>query len=887
VSRTGDDAPLATRLLRRLVRAYPPVFRRTFGADLVGLHRSERDRIRRERGRGAALRFDTRTVAAALAGVVVEWTHVVVGLGTLQRVRPGEGYSQDVRLATRALRATPGYAASVVLTLSIGIGAASLLHAERDSYATEAPDLPERERVVLLGERVAGCPSCLAGLPPSTLAAVRRRAPGLESVSAYEEFEPVLRADDGPDLMDAVRVDPDFFQALGAQALAGRLFDERDATPGADPVAILAERAWRVRFGDDPGIIGRTIVVDRVARTVVGVVRGGHVYPGDAELWVPLSLGGPPMAAGANVDAPRRSVLARLAAGTTPDAAGALIEGIGSALDADAAVADDEGNALWLVTLPDLQRLRGADSASVFAWSVALVLVIACVNLGGLLTARLAATRRAFAVRRALGASRARIVRQMLTETLLLSGLGGVGAVGVAVVGRRALDLGALAAPTLRTFGFALALGVLSGLAIALVPSIRAARSVGDEELRDLSRSGSDDGTGSGRRLLVVAEIALSTALLCASGALARSFLNVYAVHAGFETGGLLAVRMWSAPAPAATVASRDPSHRLDELVLAVERVPGVVRAGAALGLPFGHGAPVGDYEVVGREPLSADARPRARLQGVSPGYFGALGVPMLAGRGFDDRDGADAPRVAIVNRALAGIAFDAENPIGRSLQIDGEDWEIVGVSRTLFQGDVERPAEPVVYRPLRQWGWTRPSTWVVLRLLGDPATVADGVRVAVRGHDPDVALTRLATMDDLRAGDMAGERRALRLTVTFTAAAVLITFVGLYGVMSHAVARRTREFGVRLALGAPGARVLGLVLGQGMAVAALGGAFGIALALLLLSAMRTSLYQVTPYDPVVLTSAVAGVFLVALVAATAPARRAVRVDPLVAIRDT
>ncbi len=332
---------------------------------------------------------------------------------------------------------------------------------------------------------------------------------------------------------------------------------------------------------------------------------------------------------------------------------------------------------------------------------------------------------------------------------------------------------------------------------------------------------------------------------------------------------------------PASPNTAPDP-ERVDRLVRAIEAIPGVERAGATLGLPFGHGSVGGSFDIEGRLPVTANQRPTVRMQSATPSYFDALGIPIVRGRPFSERDRANVPRVAIINQVVAQRFFPDEDPIGRAVIIDGVGWEIVGVVGAVFHGDVEQPTPPEIYRPMQQW--ERPSVWI--RTRGDPARNGSTVAGAVRRFDPDIAITRLSTMNELRANDMRSERRVLRLIAAFALVAVLISVIGLYGVVSYSVSQRTREFGVRLALGAERRAVLALVLGQGVRLAAAGAAFGIAGAMGVLRLMQAMLFGVSPADPLTLGTVAFAMCAVALLAAYIPAQRAMLIDPMASLRD-
>jgi putative ABC transport system permease protein len=379
----------------------------------------------------------------------------------------------------------------------------------------------------------------------------------------------------------------------------------------------------------------------------------------------------------------------------------------------------------------------------------------------------------------------------------------------------------------------------------------------------------------------VVAEVALAIVLLSAAGLLARSIQEIYQVDPGFNTERVLTLRLQNPPA--APGADPEPD-RMDRLVQSIEAIVGVERAGAVLGMPYGVGASRGSFEIAGRPLVPPEQRPRVRMQAATSGYFDALEIPIVRGRAFTDSDVANGPRVALINQVTAQRFFPDEDPIGRALVIDSLSWEIVGVAASVFYGDVEQLESPEIYRPLQQW--PRPTVWIATRTRGDPAQITLQITAAVRAFDPDIAITRLFTMNALRGDSMGSERMMLRLMGGFSLAAVLISAIGLYGLISYSVSQRAREFGVRLALGAGPSAVLGLVLGQGVRLAAIGAALGITGAVAALRVMQSMLFRVSPTDPLTLSVVVVLICAVALLAAYIPARRATLIDPMTSLRE-
>lgn len=782
---------------------------------------------------------------------------------------------QDLSYATRQLRASPGFAAATVLTLALGIGATTMMYSNHRYITAEGNTLASPERLVFLGQGPKNCPRC-ANMPAGNYAAIRDQVQSLEYAAMIEEWEPIFRGADRAELLDGQRVTGEFFQTLGIQPMLGRTLLPGDMAAERQQVLVLTEKMWRTRFNADVRVLGQEMILDRVPYTIVGVVANKAVYPQDTEFWAPLVL--TPEQANDRTSADYR-VVGRLRDNATLTMLSAELGGIAGQI---AAEFPTEMNRSTFTAGPLLDLHRFGGSIPTFSTAVGLVLLIACINLAGLLVARLSVRRRELALRRALGAKSGRLVRQLLAETVMLTSLAGALGAALAVWGSRALLGWTELYFDGHAFAVALAIGLLSGLVIGLWPAFRFVRPALVHELHDSTRT-STSGVDSarGRHVLVTAQVAATIVLVSAAGLLARSFKQQYEIKPGFSSDRILALRVrGTQPAPNATP---DP-ERGARLVAAIAAVPGVERAGATLGLPFGHGEGAGRFEIDGAPPLPPDERPSVRMHAATSGYFEALGIPILRGRSFSDADRATAPRVAIINQVVAQRYFDGEDPIGRSVIIDSVRWQVVGVVAAIFHGDVENLTTPDIYRPLQQW--PRPTVWIAVRARGNAEQIAPAVAAAVRRFDPDIAITRLLTMNAVRANDMGSERRLLRVMSAFAIAAILISAIGLYGLISYSVSQRTREFGMRLALGATRVAVLRLVLGQGLRLAAFGAAIGIAGAIASLRVMQSMLFGVSQTDPLTLGAAALAICAVALFAGYVPAHRAMMVDPMTTLRN-
>jgi predicted permease len=782
----------------------------------------------------------------------------------------------DVRYALRQLRASRGFAAATVLTLALGIGAATMMYSFQRSLVSEGSALESPERLVFLEQLPKDCLRC-GRMASGNYITIRDQAQSLEYVSLFLDWDPILRGPDHAELIDGVRVTTEFFLTLGIPPLLGRTLVPEDSATDRHQVAVLSERMWRDRFDGENDVLGRTMILDRLPYTIVGVVADAAMYPANTDFWTPLIF--------TARDANERGraeyrAIGRLRDGATARMAATEIAAVGGRLSAEFPALMRNAT-LGVVPVVDFYALSGDTETWTFTAAVGLVLLISWINLAGLVIARLTARRRELAVRRTMGAAPGRIVRQLLVETILVTALGGALGAGFAAWGLRALIGWSQLQIDGNAFALALALGMLSGLGIGLWPALRFAKPHLVHELRAATRTATGGiDFARARRTLVIAEVALAIVLLSAAGLLARSIQEIYQVDPGFNTERVLTLRLQNPPV--APNAGPQPD-RMDRLVQSIGAIAGVERAGAVLGMPYGVGAARGSFEIAGQPPLLPERRPRVRMQAATPGYFDALEIPIVRGRAFTNGDAANSPRVALINEVVAQRFFPDEDPIGRTLIIDSLRWEIVGVVGSVFYGDVEQIESPEIYRPMQQW--PRPTVWIAARTRGDPAQIALQVTAAVRAFDPDIAITRLFTMNALRTDSMGSERMMLRLMGGFAFAAVLISAIGLYGLISYSVSQRTREFGVRLALGAGPSAVLGLVLGQGVRLAAVGAALGITGAIAALRVMQSMLFRVSPTDPLTLGIVVVLICAVALLAAYIPARRATLIDPMSSLR--
>jgi putative ABC transport system permease protein len=796
----------------------------------------------------------------------------------------------DLRYGARRLAATRGFTAITVLTLAIGIGGTTAIFSAVHPILFASLPYPKADRIAAILEQYAN-----GSRTDGTFALYREfaeRARSLEAVAVSRVWGPTITGADRPERLEGQRVSAGYFQLLGVSPIVGRDFQPADDRFRGPNVVILSDALWRRRFDADPAIVGREIRLDDNLYTVVGVMPRGfeNVTAPSAALWTTLRYD-PSLPPNGREWGHHLKTIARLRQGVGASAATREIQALGQALLEQRRPASYDPTALFVVAPLQDELARGVRPALLaILGAVALVLVIACVNVTNLVLARGVRRRAEFALRAALGAAQGRLLRQVLTESLLLAALGGVAGVFIAVLGVRGLIAlsppGLPRADAIRVDGavllFAAAVTTLIGLVSGLMPALHAAHSDPNHELQH----GSPRTAGGHRRtrsVLVVAEVALALVLLVSSGLLLRSLDRLFAVPIGFDPARLLTLQL------------RIVGHRYDsdaatqrvydQALDAVRRVPGVVSAGFTAQLPLS-----GDRDQYGTR-LEATPTQPAQMFGtfrypVSPGYLEATGIPLRAGRVFDDRDVAGAPLVALISRSLAEAGFPGIDPIGQRLRIGpAGPFTIVGVTGDVRQVSLALNDSFAVYISAPQsWFADNPRTLVV-RTRSDAAALAPAVREAIWSVDKDQPITRVATMEELVSASAAERRFALTLFEAFAVTALLLAAIGIYGVLAGSVAERTREIGVRAALGASRGNILGLVLRQGMVLTGIGIAIGLGGAAAASGALTTLLFQVTRLDPLTYGAVVALLLGVAAIACWLPAWRAARVDPTITLR--
>jgi predicted permease len=798
---------------------------------------------------------------------------------------------QDVRYGARALRRTPAFTIVAVLTLALAIGANSAVFTMVNSVLLKPLPFHDPERLFLASYVPIDLPfEVPPGLADRAWLDYRERARAFDKLTAYVGRQTVLSAGGAGDAatVAGARVDASFFAVLGVSPILGRAFASEEGLAGGNRVAIISHRLWRERFGGDPRAIGARIVLDDVPYTVVGVMPAGFNFPGRSEIWTPLTM---PLAKGSFLIL---KVLGRLRDHVTVDQARAELGTNMAARPRDSQ--DDNWRALPAV-LPLKDVIIGdvATPLLIFSGAVAFVLLIACVNVANLLLIRAATRRREIAVRVALGASRARIGRQLLTESLLVGLAGGAVGIATAQIGVRTLLAIAPAGRIPRldevhvdvwVLVFTIVLSLATGIIFGLVPALQSGKRPPEEAM---VHSGRMVGATQGRLrgALVTAEVALALVLLSGAGLMIKSFTRMRAVDKGYDAN--LVTRM---AVELRTVRYRDSARKRAFHAALLEQlacIPGVSSAAGVSHVPMGQGldGTIGNFVVDGQTPLPKGYSVDRVL--VSPGYFATMGVRVLHGRDFTGRDDGSAPAVAIVSETVARRIWPDADAVGKRIAVSDQpgpnDWlTVVGVVNDVVQ-DQSLGKHSTVYLPYLQ----SPFPWLLGRMTyvvrSDAGViVAPAMRAALRDVDPAIPARQLQTMDDAMLEVVAEPLFQTRLLTVFSVLALLLAAIGTYGVLAYDVAERTREIALRLALGATPRAVTLMVLRRTARFALSGAVIGIAASLALTRVLTQSLFEVTPNDPATLATVVAAILLVALAAGYLPARRASHVEVLTAL---
>jgi putative ABC transport system permease protein len=823
----------------------------------------------------------------------------------------------DLRYAVRSLAKSPGFTAAAVGTLALGIGANIAVFAVADAVLLRPLPYADPGRLVL-AQTIQAESRQPWGTAPPDFYALRRLNRTLEGLASFFGRPHNLTGADEPDRVQAMVVSSNYFAVLGRKPALGRSFTMADEEWGAHRVAIVSDGLWRRRFGGDTTVLGRTIRLDSVPYSVVGVLPPGRLLgSADAQLFLPMAF-----APGDNLNTHNNyflTMVGRLKAGVSRQVAEDDLNAVMAAIEREHP--ENKGLAAGLTPLSEAIVQGARPAILVLMGAVGSVLLIACANLANLFLARALGRRREVAIRSALGAGRRRLARQFLTEGALLAGLGGGGGVLMAAWSLGALRLIPPAAlprgdeirMDARVLVFALGLSALTGILFALTPAIRGARIDIQRALKE--RAGAAGETGGSPRLraaLVVAEIALSLVLLVGAGLMLKTVGRLLRVDGGFDPRGLLTAEI-SLPRQKYVDEALERAFRpeacaraaqfLDSVVERVGALPGVVAAGFASSLPLA-GENWGKYVTFYDRPLPANARdlPPIQYRVIAGDYFRAAGIRIIRGRALERRDALGAPPSAIVSRELVRLYWSGQDPIGKTLSVNPprelvpagtlppeypgpEKFTVVGVAADVRYGGLDRAPVPLVYVPYAQGAEGTTTLFLTVKASGDPLALAGAIRGQISEVDRDQPIAGFATMESRVAASVLAPRLLTLLLEAFAAVAALLAAVGIYGVVWSAVRQRTAEIGIRMALGAEPAQVVREVLGQGLRLTAAGIAIGLVGAFAASRALSSLLFGVGPADPS--TYAVVALILAgtALASSYLPARRAARVNPINALR--
>jgi len=829
----------------------------------------------------------------------MEVTRGMWGYGWLQAAH------QDLRYAAKSMRKGRAFTAAATLTLALGIGATTAVFSVANGILLRPLPYPQADRVAVLW-RLAPPAAAFGGdeFPWGRLdfSMFQEHAKTFDSLGAFQPDTFNLTGRGDPVLLEGIRASAGFFPSLGVTPALGRFYTAEEDRPGHEHVIVLGDRLWRERFGGDRTILGRSIDLNGFGYTVVGVMPPGFSFPHgeemlatlefprEAELWVPLSI--KPGEAGPS----ELGVVGRMRGGAGIAQAQAELDVFAHTFE------------LRFPTSKGWSRSRAKPLASqivgdtrrpllMLLGAVGLVLLIACSNVAGLVLTRSLGRRREFELRTALGAGQGRLMRQLLTESLLLAAAGG--ALGI-VIAAAAIDFvkkfGPVTVPRLQEVGldpmvlaFCVTLTFLTGLLFGAAPALGVRRGKVGDSFRGGARIAGGHLSPALRNALSVGQVALALVLAVAAGLLARTFYGMLATDSGFKVDRVLTFEL-SLP----SAHYPDPAHEAQLYRKALDKLrilPGIESTGMVHAVPMGGEPDATMIRIPGRDPKK-EARPYVNYMFASPGYFATVRTPLLRGREFADTDTLDAPPVTIVNRAMADALWPGEEAVGKQVGVLTPTIPlrtVIAVVANVKQSSLKEKPLPQMYVPYTQSeikNWPPMHTMqVAVRTTADPAQMTASLRDAMRAVDPDLPLARVATLSTLLDRSLTQPRFAMLLLAAFGVLALTLASIGMYGVISYSVTQRTREIGVRMALGAERASVFSMVLGEGARLAGLGVAIGLAGAFAGARAMSSFLYGVRPSDPLTFGAVSLLLGSVALLACYLPARRAMRVDPVVALR--
>ena len=795
---------------------------------------------------------------------------------------------RDVRYGVRTLYNNRSFTVVAIVALALGIGANTAIFSVVNAVLLRPLQFEQSDQLVMVWEKRMQLGRIRNVVSPPDFNDWRAQNNVFEDMAAFSGQGFNLATSGEPERVQGAGVSPGLFSILRAQPRLGRLFGSDEDKPNSNPVVIISSGLWQRSFGSDPDIAGKTVKLNDKTYTIVGVMAADFIFPNRrSEVWVPLML--------SPEDANNRgghslTVIARLKPGVTLQQARTEMDSIAAQLEQQYPT-PNTGHGANVFPLYEEVVADVRPALLILLGAVAFVLLIACANVANLLFARSAARTREIAIRTALGARRSRIVRQLLTESVLLAVTGGILGVLLALWG---LDLllavGGDSIPRVKeikldvwALGFSLLISIATGLIFGLVPALQSSR----PDLNDALKEGSRSASGSIRRnktrsLFVIAEVAICLVLLIGAGLMIKSFARLLNVSPGFNPENVLAVNVALSGSR-----YRDGAGISNFYQQALERLsslPGIQSAAAVTALPMSGGFGSRYFRIEGRPPQPAGQGFNANVNLTTPGYFKTMHIPLVDGRDFDQRDVMKAPDAVIVNQEMARRYWPDENPIGQRLAVGDGPWRtVVGVV-----GDVKQSGLDIETRPEMFWPYYQtpvPFATFVVRTGGDPEAMTSAVRGAMQEVDKDLPVYNIKTVADVISESVAPRRLNMLLLAIFASLALVLAAVGIYGVISYSVSQRTREIGIRMALGASHSNVLRLVVGEGMILALIGVGIGVIASFFLTRLMSSLLFGVSATDPITFAAIALLLTGVSIVASLIPARRATRVDPMVALR--
>ncbi|HKY04888.1 MAG TPA: ABC transporter permease [Blastocatellia bacterium] len=807
-----------------------------------------------------------------------------------------EAFLQDLRYGARMLLKQPVITAAAVITLALGIGATTTVFSIVDAVLLRPLPFKDPDRLIAVWEinhqqQKAGKQKESRSSSPGNLSDWQSQSRVFDGIAAYFNWSTNLTGVDDPERLNSAIVIGGLFQVLGVNAKVGRVLLPDDDRPGNDSVVLLSHRFWQRRFGEDPEAVGQKLMLGGGSVTIVGVMPPEFKFPDEqVDVWMPSGFGAQQLQ---DRGSKYVNVIARLKSGITLAQAAAEMRAIAARLQDQHPATNKD----WGVEIASLDSIKVGNvrlPLLVLLGAVGFVLLIACVNVANLLLARAAARQREFAIRIALGAGRLRMISQLLTESVLLAGLGGLIGILLAYWGVELItslnpgDIPRLDETSINRYAlvFTLATIVLSVVAFGLAPSWLASKVNPQASLKVEDRTTGGGSRRGLRNALVVSEIAVALVLLIGAGLMIKSFLQLQSVSPGFDPDNLLTMRLWL---PASRYADNNRQIAFfQELVDRIEALPGVETAGAVQDLPLRGNRMGQDFVIEGRQPADGGDKPDAAYRVVTPDYFAAMRIPLITGRVFNDQDQQQTSRVAVINESMARQFWPGEDPVGARIQYEGEKgpwYTVVGVVGDVKHMGLGEEEGPAIYQPHTQKPAFLRWMTIVARTSVEPLSLENAMRSQVLALDKDQPVYDIATLEQLLSKSLANPRLYTVLLGIFALIALVLAAVGVYGVLSFWVSQRTKEIGIHLSLGAQQSDVLRLVVGQGLKLVLLGVSLGLIGAFILTRALHGLLYGVGTTDPLTFLGVSLLLIVVSALACYLPARRATRVDAMIALR--